>query len=361
MQYHPNPNNPEAQVKFQEVAAAYVKILFGRAHFYDRRQLYSYEVLIDDQTREMYDQYGLDGLRGSGGEGGHGFNAEDLFEHLFGGGGGGPSFTFHSTAGRRRRRGDDSVNPYEVTLEELYSGKTTKMQIEKTVVCSACTGTGGKPGTKPKECSRCEGEGVVMTTRAVGSATVGFARVPCPQCKGSGRMYKEKDRCKKCKGEKVTKDKKRIDLEIQPGMPDAHRIVFAGEGDQEPEMVAGDIVFVLAQKPHDAFERAGSDLLAHVRITLSEALLGFERVILTHLDGRGIRFDSRREGAKKIYKSGDTVIIRGEGMPIWKKEMAAAGRRSTSGPVERGDLFVVFEIEMPGDDWLETVDVKALR
>ncbi|KAG8768910.1 hypothetical protein FRC15_004867 [Serendipita sp. 397] len=306
----------------------------------------------------MYDQYGLDGLRGGGGDGGvHGFNAEDLFEHLFGGGAG-PSFGFHS-GGRRRRRGDDSVNPYDVTLEELYSGKTTKMQIEKTVVCSGCTGTGGKSGTRPKECSRCEGEGVVMTTRAVGSATVGFARVTCPQCKGSGKTYKEKDRCKKCKGEKVTKEKKRIDLEIQPGMPDGHKIVFSGEGDQEPEMAAGDIVFVLSQKPHDAFERAGADLLAHIRITLSEALLGFERVILTHLDGRGIRFDSRREGARKIYKSGDSVIIRGEGMPIWKKEMA--GRKSTSEPVARGDLFVVFEVEMPSDDWLETLDVKASR
>ncbi|KAG8782324.1 hypothetical protein FRC16_002639 [Serendipita sp. 398] len=142
-------------------------------------------------------------------------------------------------------------------------------------------------------------------------------------------------------------------------MPDGHKIVFSGEGDQEPEMAAGDIVFVLSQKPHDAFERAGADLLAHIRITLSEALLGFERVILTHLDGRGIRFDSRREGARKIYKSGDSVIIRGEGMPIWKKEMA--GRKSTSEPVARGDLFVVFEVEMPSDDWLETLDVKMLR
>lgn len=342
MQYHPdkNPNNPEAHAKFQEIAAAY-------------------EVLVDDQTREMYDQFGLDGLSG-GGMGGPGVSPEDLFEHLFGGGGG-PSFGFAGFGpggARRRRRGEDSINPYEVTLEELYVGKTVKMQLEKTVVCNACSGSGGKPGTKPKQCSRCEGEGVIMSTRAVGGATVGFSRITCPQCKGSGKTIREKDRCKKCKGEKVGKERKRVEINIEAGMPDGHRIVLVGEGDQEPDMAAGDVVFVLQQKEHESFERSGSDLLAHVRITLSEALLGFSRVILTHLDGRGIRFDSRRQGnEKKIYKSGDTVVIKGEGMPVWKKDR----RASMSGPVEKGDLFVLFEVEMPTEDWLETVDVQALK
>jgi len=94
MQYHPdkNPDNPEAHAKFQEIAAAY-------------------EVLVDEQARDMYDQYGLDGLSGGGGGG---FSPEDLFEQLFNGSG----FGFGS--GRRKRRGDDSTIPYEVTLQDLY-------------------------------------------------------------------------------------------------------------------------------------------------------------------------------------------------------------------------------------------------
>ncbi|PVG04354.1 hypothetical protein CPB86DRAFT_747812 [Serendipita vermifera] len=331
-----NPNNPDAHAKFQEIAAAY-------------------EVLVDEQAREMYDQYGLEGL--SGGSGGHPFSPEDLFEQLFSGG----SFGFN--AGRRRRRGEDSKIPYDVTLEELYAGKTVKMQIEKTVVCSTCSGSGGKSGTKPKQCVRCDGEGVIMSTRAVGGATVGFARIACPECKGSGKTIREKDRCKKCKGEKVTKEKKRLEIQIEPGMPDQHHIVLQGEGDQEPEMTPGDVVLVLNCKDHESFERAGSDLLAHVRITLSEALLGFSRVVLTHLDGRGIHFDSRKsagsEGLKKIYKSGDTVVIRGEGMPIWKKDSKA--KSAMGGKVERGDLFILFEVEMPDEAWLENVDIQALR
>lgn len=82
----------------------------------------SYEVLVDDHAREMYDQYGLNGTNG----GSHGVSPEDLFEGLFGaqfGGGGGP-FMFTSTG--RKRRGDDSRIPYEVTLEDLYTGKNVK-------------------------------------------------------------------------------------------------------------------------------------------------------------------------------------------------------------------------------------------
>jgi DnaJ homolog subfamily A member 2 len=86
---------------------------------------------VDEQARDMYDQYGLDGLSGGGGGG---FSPEDLFEQLFNGAG----FGFGS--GRRKRRGDDSTIPYVVTLQDLYQGKTVKMQVEKAVVCSTCSG-----------------------------------------------------------------------------------------------------------------------------------------------------------------------------------------------------------------------------
>ena len=128
-------------------------------------------------------------------------------------------------------------------------------------------------------------------------------------------------------------------------MADGAKIVLHGEGDQEPGIPPGDVIFVLETKPHEFFERSGSDLLAHVNITLSEALLGFSRVILTHLDGRGINFSSPKG---KVYKTGDTIVLRGEGMPIHKK-------------VAKGDLYVLFEVEMPSEEWLQTVDVKALR
>ena len=40
----------------------------------------------------------------------------------------------------RPRRGEDSVIPYEVTLEDLYNGKHVKMNMEKEIVCGVCRG-----------------------------------------------------------------------------------------------------------------------------------------------------------------------------------------------------------------------------
>lgn len=67
----------------------------------------------------MYDQYGLDGTRGS-----NGFGGDDLFEGLFRGGFAGGPFGFSTSA--RKRKGEDSKIPYEVSLEDLYVGKSVK-------------------------------------------------------------------------------------------------------------------------------------------------------------------------------------------------------------------------------------------
>lgn len=104
----------------------------------------SYEILIDDDARAAYDSYGLEGLKGMGAGGGMGggmaMDPEEFLAHLFGGGGGGFPFSFGEGGPSRRTQGDDEVMPVEVTLEDLYNGKTVKMTLEREVVCSTCKG-----------------------------------------------------------------------------------------------------------------------------------------------------------------------------------------------------------------------------
>jgi len=95
---------------------------------------------------------------------------------------------------------------------------------------------------------------------------------------------------------------------------------------------------------HPSFERSGDDLLTNVTITLSEALFGFSRILVTHLDGRGIRVTSP---LGKTIKPNDSIVLRGEGMPIHKH------------PDQKGDLYVILAIEMPDEQWLKTVDHKV--
>lgn len=100
---------------------------------------------------------------------------------------------------------------------------------------------------------------------------------------------------------------------------------------------------MLKLKPHASFERSGNDLLTKVQITISEALLGFKRILLTHLDGRGIEVS--REN--KVTRPGDTIILRGEGMPHYKNQDT------------KGDLYLVFDVEFPDDTWAAEVDKKV--
>ncbi|CDO74911.1 hypothetical protein BN946_scf184988.g18 [Trametes cinnabarina] len=311
-----------------------------------------YEILSSVETREAYDRYGMEGMSGGGG-GGPGFGGmggmggmdpADIFAELFGGGMN-FGFDYGPSRGPRRTKGQDSHIPYEVTLEDLYNGKVVKMNMEKEAVCGVCKGTGAKGNAKPKPCIKCEGKGWTIVTTALGPSRLGTHRAMCTECNGQGEKLREKDRCKKCKGNKTVKEKTRQEIYIERGMADRQRIVLAGAGDEEPGIPPGDVIFTLKTRHHESFERSGNDLLTTVHITLSEALLGFSRILLTHLDGRGVHVSSP---PGKIIKPGDSIILRGEGMPIYKT------------PDIKGNLYVMLEIDMPDESWLRTIDAKAL-
>lgn len=105
-------------------------------------------------------------------------------------------------------------------------------------------------------------------------------------------------------------------------------------GQSEP----GDLVFTVVEKPHEIFSRAGDDLSAEVEISLAEALAGFSRVVLKHLDGRAIRV-TVDQPAGKVIRPHDILLVRGEGMPV---------KRSDA----RGDLYLAINIKFPEDGWL---------
>ncbi|KAF8969256.1 hypothetical protein BDZ97DRAFT_1915598 [Flammula alnicola] len=291
-EHHPdkNINDPEAGQKFQEMAAAY-------------------EILSDANKRSAYDTHGLDGMGSSRGDP---MDPANFFAQFFAGGGGGgnPMFGFDfgpdMPGGRRRGKGEDSVIPYDVTLEDLYNGKSVKMNMEKEVICSVCKGSGARGNAKPKPCSTCEGQGWTNTKIRLPTGAYGISKAACKECHGLGERLKEKERCKKCKGEKTVKEKTRQEIFVEKGMTDRQRIVLAGGGDQEPGIPAGDVIFILKASQHESFERSGNDLLTNVTITLSEALLGFSRIIITHLDGRGIKMTTP---PGKIIKPQDSIAV----------------------------------------------------
>merc|ERR1719324_1969322 len=95
----------------------------------------------------------------------------------------------------------------------------------------------------------------------------------CQDCGGQGKSFSTKQQ------------REILEVLIQKGSPDGHKVPFREMADEHPEADTGDVIFVLKQQEHADFKRKGADLYIERKISLVEALCGFELEI-THLDGR---------------------------------------------------------------------------
>jgi DnaJ homolog subfamily A member 2 len=326
--HHPDKVSPEeretAEAKFKAASQAY-------------------EILHDDEKREMYDAHGMaafDGSRGPGGMGG-GPDLDELFSSMFGMGGMGgmPGMGGAARGARKPKKSPSEQQKYEVTLEDLYKGKNVKFQSSKQILCPSCKGSGGKEKAKATKCSTCKGQGIRQVLRQVGPGMLTQETVECSACSGQGEVFNPKDKCKKCKGVRTIESKTQLEIYIPRGAKEGDTIILEGEADHIPgAQEPGDLIFHLQQLPHPTFHRAGADLSAKLEITLSEALTGFQRVILKHLDNRGIELHHPKTPGQ-ILRPGQVLRIPGEGMPH---------KRSDT----KGDLYLTVDLQFPPDGFL---------
>jgi len=255
MKYHPDRNQGDghkaAEEKFKEAKEAY-------------------EMLSDPQKKAAYDQYGHAGVDPNMGHGaGEGFGgfAEafgDIFGDIFGGGrrpgaGGG---------GKQVYRGNDLSYAMEITLEEAAAGKDTQIRVPSWENCETCKGSGAKPGTSPKTCPTCNGQGTVHMRQ-------GFFSIQqtCPNCHGTGKIIPEP--CTTCAGQGRIKKTKTLEVKIPAGINEGMRIRSSGNGEPGPNGgPPGDLYIEIRIKQHDIFERDGDDLHCTVPVPMTQAALG---------------------------------------------------------------------------------------
>lgn len=115
--------------------------------------------------------------------------------------------------------------------------------------------------------------------------------------------------------------------------------MLEGEADQVPNQEPGDIVFSLVQTEHEIFRRQGTDLSAEIEVSLAEALCGFSRVVVKHLDGRGIQIQ-HPQPKTRVLEPGQVFKVAGEGMPHKKSDL-------------KGDLYLIIKVKFPERAWLE--------
>ncbi|KAL1841298.1 hypothetical protein VTJ49DRAFT_7243 [Mycothermus thermophilus] len=327
LKFHPDKNrgDPAAEQKFKEISHAY-------------------EILSDPQKRQIYDQYGEAGLEGGAGAG-PGMAAEDLFASFFGGMGGGFGGMF---SGMHQQRGPAKAKTihhvHQVSLEDMYRGKVSKLALQRSIVCPKCEGRGGKEGAVRK-CMSCDGHGMKTMMRQMGPMIQRFQTV-CPDCNGEGETVRDKDRCKQCFGKKTVVDRKVLHVHVDRGVKSGTKIEFRGEGDQAPGILAGDVVFEIQQKPHPRFTRREDDLLYQAEIDLVTALAG-GTIYIEHLDDRWLSVEILPGEA---ISPGTVKMIRGQGMPSYRHH-------------DFGNMYIQFSVKFPEKNWAATnpAAYEALR
>jgi len=307
MKYHPdrNPGDPDAEHRFKEINEAY-------------------DVIKDPDKRAAYDRFGHAAFDPAmGGGAGQGFGADfastfaDIFDDLFGmrGRGGG-------RGGTGRERGADLRYNMEITLEEAFTGKTAEIRIPTSVVCEACSGSGAKPGTKPKTCTTCGGYGKIR--HAQGFFTL---ERTCPACQGRGQVIE--DPCPSCAGSGRVTRERMLSVNIPAGVEDGTRIRLGGEGEAGVRGgPPGDLYIFLSIEPHVFFQRDGADLHCRVPISMVTAALGGGFEVPT-IDGAMTRVK-----VPAGTQSGKRFRLQGKGMPVLRSK-------------QMGDMYVQVVVETP--------------
>jgi molecular chaperone DnaJ len=326
LKYHPdkNPDNPEAAEKFKKVSEAY-------------------EVLSDDNKRQIYDNYGEEGLKGQGfgGTGGFASMEEALRTFMGAFGGGGKSSIFESLFGgfggfeeAGPKQGASKKIELIITYEEAAKGLEKEVFISNFVTCDKCKGLGATSSKGIETCKTCQGSGQVFQSRGFFSMSS-----TCPSCYGNGKMIK--DPCRECRGNGLVKHKKKIKINIPPGIDDNMRIKMKGYGDAgETGAPPGDLYVFIRLKPHETFSRDGDDVYITIPITFTEASLGTKKKIPTLLG------DSCLLSIPEGVQSGKILRIRDKGF----KNVHGQGV---------GDLLVKINVETPVN--LTSQQVKILK
>ncbi|MGC1135633.1 MAG: molecular chaperone DnaJ [Nitrososphaeraceae archaeon] len=323
LQYHPDRNkSPGAEERFKEISEAYA-------------------VLSDEDKRKRYDTYGHVGseevFRGSEanfeeifkdmGFGG----VRDIFEQFFGSRGGfsrGSSdpFGFGFNFGSGRQKGRDILYDIDLSLEDVLRGKKDEIELPKMDSCTNCNGTGAAPGTKPRRCTVCNGQGQTRRVYSQNRFSTFVSLEPCRTCRGEGEIIERP--CVTCNGSGNIRTTKKLRLEIPRGVEDGMTLQMQGEGEPTENGVPGNLLIRTHVRQHPEFQRLeDGHVLTNQNLSFTDLALGTEIKVPT------------LEGLEKVKISPGTqpnsiIKLKGKGLPRY-------------GGYGRGDELVRINVRVP--------------
>lgn len=198
-------------------------------------------------------------------------------------------------------KGDSLVIGIEVSLSDLYLGRSMRLGRDKGVVRSA-------RGYRKCNCKK------RMMTRQIGP--------------GMFQQY-AKEECEECINVNIVRSFNTFSVEVAPGESDGHEVAVFEEGEEKIDGERGDLRVQVMSLNDNFLRREGNDLHATHFIDLVDALVGF-RAEITHFDGHKVKI-----GRTGITVPGFTDIVLGEGLPV-----------QTDG-VNFGNLKITYQIKFP--------------
>ncbi len=290
--YHPDRNKmPDAEERFKEISEAYA-------------------ILSDPKKRQQYDVQGFEGIkqqyrqedifnRGTFRDvfSEFGFNADDLFNRIFGGG-----FTFKQNQ-HEAPRGHDLAAKTIITLDQAAFGTEFEVTLPRLKRCSKCKGSGIEFGSQSMMCSECNGTGTIEHKIMSG---FGQVIISCNRCNGRGKVAKKP--CKICGGNGLQENKAMLKVKVPPGIDNGDNLVLRGQGEDGPYGGSpGDLYVTIEIKPHAYLTRRGMDLIYQANINFAQATLGAQIKIPTLRSERTIHLSPGTQ-------SGTVLRLRGEGI-----------------------------------------------
>lgn len=310
LEFHPdrNPGDKAAEEKFKEAAEAY-------------------EVLSDKEKRARYDRFGHAGVSGNSGGGfrGSGMTMEDIFTQfgdIFSGTGSPFEEFFRGGRGGGGRsmgqRGSNLRVKVKLTLEEIATGVTKKIKVNKQVPCQTCGGSGAKDRGSVQQCGACRGSGYI---RQVRSTFLGQMQTTttCPTCNGAGEVVTAN--CTNCRGDGRVFGEDTIELDIPAGVAEGMQLSLSGRGNAGAKGgPAGDLLINIEEVPHEHLHRDGLNLIYDLFLNFADAALG-KSIEVPTIDGRvkikvppgtqaGKIFRLKDKGLPSVqsYERGDQLI-----------------------------------------------------
>jgi|UPI000581AFDC DnaJ-class molecular chaperone len=264
----------------------------------------AYEVLADDELKNIYDRSGAQGVTDfeqRNRNNNHGVDEDYFYSE------------------QPRPKTETVSFPLSVTLEQMYSGDSFDIQYNRQTLCvdwEMCI----------KRDNSCHSNGMRMRIQRFGPSFQQQIKSRDDRCIAPGKRWV--DQCSHCSS-MTSKKGKMLKIEIPPGARKGQRLTFAGMADERAEHDTGDLVFILEQQPHEVFRRDHDDLHLTVQVPLVDALTNFSTTLNT-VDGQP--FNIHKDG---VIDTGDVLKVPGMGMP------------NRSRPRQKGDLHVKFDVVFP--------------